>query len=763
MTTSATRFLDQLGQTLQGHFAANKRVLSFAEYLEIVEREPTVHLRNSAHYLRDMFDFYGSEQVRHPSGTIRRFRLFDVPWDEGRGRLIGQEEVQNHLYRILNNFVRQRRIDRFVLLHGPNGSSKSTFTDVIARAMEDYSAHDHGAIYRFNWIFPTQKLGKVGIGFGGEHHDARLGDSYAHLDEDLIDARLPCDLRDHPLLLIPREQRVPLLESLLNKGGREGNGSSGKRSKKTVPQEFLLSDYLRSGELSHKNKLIYEALLSSYGGDYLKVLRHVQVERFFISRRYGVGVARVEPNLAVDARARQVTMDRSLSALPSSLQSVALYEVDGDLVRGNRGMIDFPDLFKRPFDAYKYLLTSVEDSRVALDHAGLYLDIVFIGSANELQLNAFMESPDWMSFKARFELVRVPYLLDYVREEEIYRQFVATANISRPVAPHATEVAALWAVLTRLVKPDLERYARADLLKGMVEKLSPMEKALLYATGEVPKGLNEEEQKVLRNAIADIYTETTNKLAYEGRTGASPREIKTLLMNAGQRERYPSLTAESVLQEIAEFVKETTVYPFLRQEVQRPGYFDHRGFIDEVREWFLQHVDNEVRRAIGLVEEASYLELFERYVTHVTHALRRERIQNSVTGKYEEPDQRLMERVEQDLEREEEADEFRKSLMSKIGGWSLDHPGERPDYRRIFPEFFSRMHDRYYQQQMKSVSRTLRDALELIADTTVALPAERDKEARRLIERMTSEYGYDQDSAREAMTLLVRHHYADMD
>ena len=48
-------------------------------------------------------------------------------------------------------------------------------------------------------------------------------------------------------------------------------------------------------------QVIYTALLGVNGGDYLKVLRHVQVERFYVSRRYQVATCAVEPQMSVDA------------------------------------------------------------------------------------------------------------------------------------------------------------------------------------------------------------------------------------------------------------------------------------------------------------------------------------------------------------------------------------------------------------------------------------------------------------------------------
>ena len=218
------------------------------------------------------------------------------------------------------------------------------------------------------------------------------------------------------------------------------------------------------------------------------MLRHVQVERFFVSRRYRQAAATVEPQLAVDARSRQLTMDRSLASLPPALQSLTLYEYQGELVDGNRGVIDFADLLKRPLEAYKYLLGTVEQGRVSLDVASLELDTVFIGSSNEGYLAAFKEIPEFQSFKGRMELVRVPYLLDYRVEQKIYEAQiqVAHAESGKHVAPHVAWVAALWAVLTRMRKPLAEKYGKT--LADLVVKLGPLEKAQLYADTRHARG-----------------------------------------------------------------------------------------------------------------------------------------------------------------------------------------------------------------------------------------------------------------------------------
>src|SRR5690606_13002130 len=161
---------------------------------------------------------WGQEEIEYPWGPVRRFKLFDCPWAEGRDQLLGQEAVQNQVYRALSNFVSEGAANKLILLHGPNGSAKSTLVRCIGRAMQAYSERDEGAIYRLNWIFPKQKLARGESGFsGGDYASADVAASFAHLPDELIDAKVADELRDHPLLLLPLAQRRELFSTWLSK------------------------------------------------------------------------------------------------------------------------------------------------------------------------------------------------------------------------------------------------------------------------------------------------------------------------------------------------------------------------------------------------------------------------------------------------------------------------------------------------------------------------------------------------------------------
>jgi len=106
--------LKGLGERIRERFGENRRVMSFAEYVELVATNPRRQLRSASQYIVDCFDHFGIEEVTYPWGTVRRFKLFDCEWAGGRERLIGQEDVQNRVYRALSNFVHEGTANKLI-------------------------------------------------------------------------------------------------------------------------------------------------------------------------------------------------------------------------------------------------------------------------------------------------------------------------------------------------------------------------------------------------------------------------------------------------------------------------------------------------------------------------------------------------------------------------------------------------------------------------------------------------------------------------
>ena len=739
-----------LFEQFHAQFQQTKHILGYQEFLDLVMRHPQRHARSSAQYIRDCFLYHGRQTKTHPWGEAVRFGVFDSDSEQ----MLGQEAAQQRFFQLLNNFVRSGTVDKLILLHGPNGSAKSTFVRLIMKALERYSHTEEGVVYRFNWVFPAERLSATGsIGFKEQPLNKEAFDTFAHLEDAMIDARLFDSTCDHPLLLLPRPMRTALLEEAL-----------GKKASSSGEDAFLPSEALWHGELGAKNKQVFDALLTSYQGDIQSVLKHVQVERFYISRRYRRGAVTVEPQMRVDAGVRQLTADRNLQALPPVLKNLTLFEAVGDLADANRGIIEYDDLFKRHPDLNKYLLSAAERASVSLEHLILHLDVMLVATGNEMYLEAFKQTPEYASFKGRIELIRLPYLLDYTAEEAIYQAHIQRVEMGKFVAPHTAFVTALWSVLTRLRRPEAAAYDQG--LREVMGGLAPIEKARLYATGDVPEELPAERARELRQSVDLVRQEASARPDYEGRFGASPREMKVILLNAAGRQDYPCLSPLAVFDELEALVSDVSVFPFLQMKPDG-GYFQHEAFIETVRESYTDRLDEEVRDAMGLVDSTQYAQLFSRYIDHIRQWLSGEDVYNETTRAYEPPDQGLMQELEvtmglreQDEElSEEEARKLRESLLSSIAASFIENPHTPVDYQRIFPTLFAQIRRGFFEERAHQMRRLQDHLLQFFEGDTTGLSPQEVAAAKATVDRLIAEYGHSLESAREAVAFLVSRRY----
>ncbi len=740
--------LEQLGESSKERFSSRKRIRSFPQFLEHFHEAPYLYLRNAPQYLIDMMDFFGTEEVNRIGMTDQRFKVFNLEFDRPFDGLVGQERIQNDIYRQLYQFAQRGRADKLILLHGPSGSSKTTTVEALMRGCEHYSTVAEGALYRFNWVFPTKGEDSGTIGFDAPAHE-ELPDTYAFLTPEEIGARIPCELKDSPLFLIPHQERIPLVEKVL------------EQFPELKERNDLNIQWALEGRLSPKNKAIYEALLTAYQGDLVQVMRHVQVERYFYSKRYRSAAVSIEPQGNIDAGARPLQYD-PFSHLPSVLQNVTLIEAVGDLVDANKGMVEYSDFLKRPMEANKYLLTTSEKGTIHLPGYIAYLDLVMFGTANEKPLALFKRNPDFSSFKGRLSLIHVPYLLRYSREAELYHRHIDLYARGRHVAPHTATVAALWAVLTRFRRPSPKNHPPE--LSPIVARISPLQKAMLYDHGEVPLELRDGERKLLKQSIRELRDEHNESegefegiygAEYEGRRGASPREMMTLLADAAEKRKYDCLNPLAVFEELEKLVKDASFYEFLRVPVDN-GYNDCPRFIEDVKEYYRHLVEQEVFDSIGLVEEQEYERVFEEYFHHAKAFDLGEKLFIPSRGEYVVPSDELMQRIEGLLELREDVALYRSNLMGKIAAYSIDHPDESINYRELFPDIYSLLKQSFYRERDRALMVIEQNILKFFTDEREFLDAKEKAEVERALESMSGKYGYCHNCARDVIAFVLK-------
>ncbi len=744
----ASDLLYQLNQESRSLFQERQVILSFSGFLKKLRERPSHLIRNSSQYLFDTFNYFGRREAGSGFEDYARWKVFDLGTHKNVP-IIGSEGVQDEIYKAVAGFVRQGYSNKLIMLHGPNGSAKTSIIESMGHAMQKYSEAEEGAVYRFNWIFPTDKslsakaMGAVGpIGFSGMREDdtSIREDSFAFLDESKIASKVHSEYKENPLFLIPMPQRAQWLKKWIS----EETG--------VAEEDVEIPQHIQLAGLSKRNQLIWENLLAAYDGDLAKVLRHVQVERFFFSKQYRVGIGTVEPQMSIDAYEKQLTIDRNIANLPPVLHNISFHEAEGPLVEANRGILEFSDMLKRPIEAFKYLLTTVEKGSLNLPSSTTHLDIVFFASTNEKHLDAFKTIPDFASFRSRFELITAPYLLKATLERAIYDQDVKALAKSKTIVPHAIDMLCLWAVMTRLKQPNPDYYD--SKYRALIARLDPRHKIKLYEGDSLMPLFKPQEEASLRELRQQIQEEYQNVVAYEGRFGASPREVRSILYRAVQNPKYTTLTPMGLFDELDRLVKDRTVYEFLQLE-PRGKYHQPQEFIQVCKKDFADIFEKEVSASMTLVDEEQYEALLSRYIENVVAQVKREKLYNKITGNYEVPNENLMRDLERIIKVSGPIEKHREALLGRVAAFKIDNPTAAIVVSKIFHEYMDTIQQHYYDEQKKQVDENFKVMMVLGTDEARNFKPEELELAETTYKNLETRFGYPKDAAFESLKFLL--------
>ncbi|MGH7298692.1 MAG: hypothetical protein ACRELB_27370, partial [Polyangiaceae bacterium] len=147
MPTTGPAVIERLADAASARFRQGHMIKAFDEFLDELFQHPRRHTRNAAQYMLDMFEHFGARDARGVGGAVTRWNVFDSPSTGGKGRVVGQERAQVELVKYVRAFAEKGRVDKLLMLHGPNGSSKSTTVECIMRGLEEYSREPEGALY----------------------------------------------------------------------------------------------------------------------------------------------------------------------------------------------------------------------------------------------------------------------------------------------------------------------------------------------------------------------------------------------------------------------------------------------------------------------------------------------------------------------------------------------------------------------------------------------------------------------------------------
>ncbi len=662
---------------------------TFWEYLSICEENPAV-ARHAYQRLYDAIMAQGYEKYRLFKKDVVRYHFFSDPFDHGADAIFGLDFALMQLVDVLRSAAEGYGTDkRILLLHGPVGSSKSTIARLLKKGVEHYSATPEGALYSFSWLLDDHcEVTPV----DGNPHEARRTHEF------------PSPMHEDPLILVPRRAREALLSSM---------------NERFRPQHH--NGKLRvAGEPDPFSRHILEKLMRFYDGDWRKAMDHVRVRRIVLSEKDRVGIGTFQPKDEKNQDSTELTGDINYRkiALYGSDSDPRAFNFDGELNIANRGICEFIEVLKLDVAfLYDLLGASQEHTIKPKKFAQTHIDEVILGHTNEPEYKRLQSNEMMEAFRDRTIKIDVPYNIRLDDEIKIYQKDFGPAKIkSVHIAPHTLEVAAMWAVLTRLEEPK-----KAGL--------SLMQKMKLYNGKSIP-GFTEDSVKELKE-----------EAPREGMSGISPRYIQDKLSNA--------LVSRQA-------IEEKSINPFMVLNELEGGLSHHSLITDEdtkkrfreilsmVKEEYEDIIKAEVQRAISADEDA-IKRLCANYIENVRAYTQKEKVLNKYTGKYEEPDERLMRSIEEKIDiPDSRKDDFRQEIMNYIGALALD--GKKFEYNT---------NARLYKALELKLFEDSRDTIKLKNLVSSVVDDETQQKIDVVKQRLIKQFGYNEVSAADVLNYVA--------
>ena len=525
----------------------------------------------------------------------------------------------------------------------------------------------------------------------GTHHGASAADL-------VLPSIEWCPMHEEPLHLVPHHLRAEIAAML---GGNDS--------------DFQINI---KGDLCPFCRHMFSERLEHHGGDWTKVAEEVVVRRVTISEQDRVGIGTFQPKDEKNQDSTELTGDinyRKIAEYGSDSDPRA-FNFDGEFNVANRGILEFVEVLKLDVAFLYDLLGASQEHKVKpKKFPQTDIDEVILGHTNEpeyrrLQNNEFMEA-----LRDRTVKIDIPYVTKLADEIKIYEKDYNDRNvIGKHIAPHTIEMAAMWAVLTRLEEP---KHASLSLLQ----------KLKLY-NGKTLPGFTDENIKELRDEAVK-----------EGMIGVSPRYVQDKISNAlVAHPEARSVNPFMVLNELEAGLKH---HSLINSDETRARY---RDLLVVVKEEYENIVKNEVQRAIAADEDA-LKRLCGNYIDNVKAYTQREKVKNKYTGQYEEPDERLMRSIEEKIDiPDSRKDDFRREIMNYIGALSID--GKTFDYKT---------NERLYKALELKLFEDQKDTIKLTSLVSNVVDADTQAKIDVVKGRLIQNYGYDEESATDVLNYVA--------
>ncbi len=459
-------------------------------------------------------------------------------------------------------------------------------------------------------------------------------------------------------------------------------------------------------------------LMEEFNGEY----ERFPIARTSFSQRGRRGIAVVPP---MDANSQDVSAligSEDISKLDKySEDDPRVLNLNGAFNVGNRGVVEFVEIFKNEIEFLHTILTATQEKNVPTPgkNSMLYFDGVIISHCNEAEWNRFKSEHTNEAILDRVVKIEVPYVLELSQEMKIYEKMIKRSDFKFHLAPHTIRVAAMFSVMSRL-KPS--------------QKCDPLTKMKIYDGQEV----------VEKGATKKVdVTDLRDEAKHEGMEGISTRFITKALDSALTDSDKSFITPMRVVEALIKQVKEQII-----NEEHKKHYLEILQ--KSIREEYLRMLEKEIAKAFVTAYEEQAQSLFDNYLDNSEAYTTKQKMKDRVTSEERQPDERFMKAIEEQIGiTGSMRDGFRADVTAYM--FAKIRRGSKVDYRSYEP--LKEAIESYLISSVKDMAR--------IVTKSKSRDNEQQKKYSEMVETMVSNYGYTPDSAEEIITFAANNLWRD--
>ncbi len=352
-------------------------------------------------------------------------------------------------------------------------------------------------------------------------------------------------------------------------------------------------------------------------------------------------------------------------------------DLNGAFNRGNRGIVEFIEVFKNETEYLHSIITATQEKFVPAPgrHGTVYVDAVILAHSNEAEWQKFKADHTNEAILDRIVTVKVPYNLRLAEEVKIYEKILGRSGFSAHIAPHTIQIAAMFAILTRL-----EPTGKCDA----------MTKLKIYNGEEVvEKG---------RTKKIDIR-ELREDARAEGMTGVSPRFVMKALDSA-LSQNPEGITPIHIREVLIGMTKEAEL-----PDDTRKRYLEFLQ--DTLHKVYLEILEKEITKAFVYAYEEQAETLFQNYLDHAEAFANKTTVKDRDTREELQPDEEFLKSIEEQIAVVGTAAEgFRQEVIAFL--WSAGRRGEAVSYRSYEP--LKEAIERKLMESVRDISRIITKA-----------------------------------------------------